>query len=417
MSPPTHQLDTQLLRVDELRPHPRNARNGDVDAIVESLRINGQYRPIVVARGGVILAGNHTYAAAHELGWDELAAVQLDIDPDSAEARRIMLADNRTADLGGYDEGLLLDLLRSLDEDLLGTGYVPDDLDDLVARTTQGLDGMERAAEVETGDAMPARKRTLPLDVILSINAGPSFAEAQAGIRLGWQPGVISDYVTAARAYYRRYPRAPRLAFMDNPWHGYDHEQHLAAVAEMRPKYATTRDLLTREQAAEAKVEYLSLTQVLDQAAEIAEHCEHVILIPKYQCLDKLPESIDGTPVVLGYSVQSSYGGTAVPIKAFAGRPIHLLGGPWKKQRAYLNLMGEDVVSLDNNHVMSVARYAQVVTRSGEMTQLDELLGHHVHSPYFPALVLSCANIASAVVEEYGVALEPIGNGPDEEDV
>lgn len=147
-----HDLTTTPTPIDTLTPHPRNARNGDTDVIVESLQANGQYRPIVVARGGVILAGNHTYAAAMELGWDTIAAVHLDLDPASPEAIRIMLADNRTADMGRYDEALLLDLLRALDGDLEGTGYSDDDLNHLaeVLDTLPPPDGGDGGAFDET---------------------------------------------------------------------------------------------------------------------------------------------------------------------------------------------------------------------------------------------------------------------------
>lgn len=130
---PTHDLTTNHYPIGDLRPHPDNPRNGDTDAISESLRVNGQYRPIVVARGGVILAGNHTYMAAMELGWETIDGVALDVDPESPEALRIMLADNRTADRAWYDDGLLLGLLESLDS-LDGTGYVPGDVDALFTK-------------------------------------------------------------------------------------------------------------------------------------------------------------------------------------------------------------------------------------------------------------------------------------------
>lgn len=134
MGRPQHNLSTVTKPWGELKPHPDNPRNGDTDAIAESLRVNGQYRPIVITEDGTILAGNHTYAAAGELGWDTLDAVVLAIDPHSTEAKRIMLADNRTADLGRYDDGLLAGLLALLDDaegGLLGTGYDADDLADL----------------------------------------------------------------------------------------------------------------------------------------------------------------------------------------------------------------------------------------------------------------------------------------------
>lgn len=130
---PTHDLTTHHLPITTLHPHPDNPRNGDTDAIAESLRVNGQYRPIVATSDGTILAGNHTYMAAVELGWETISVVTLDVDPGSVDAVRIMLADNRTADLGGYDDGLLLSLLDTVGVDLLGSGFTDDDVDRLRA--------------------------------------------------------------------------------------------------------------------------------------------------------------------------------------------------------------------------------------------------------------------------------------------
>ena len=134
-------LTTRQIHLPNLRPHPRNAREGDIEAIAESLREHGQYRPIVTSRDGYILAGNHTWMAAASLGWQNIAAVTIDVDHDTPEARKIMLADNRTAELGGYDEGLLLDLIDSLDGDIVGTGYDTEALDMLrrsLADTPEG---------------------------------------------------------------------------------------------------------------------------------------------------------------------------------------------------------------------------------------------------------------------------------------
>lgn len=131
-------LTTEQVPTDDLRPHPQNPRNGDIDAIAESLRVNDQYRPIVIAQDGTILAGNHTYMAALQIGWDTIAAVRLDVHPDSEQAHRIMLADNRLADLGSYDPGILAGLLAHLDQTvgLVGTGYREEDLVDLLNQIT-----------------------------------------------------------------------------------------------------------------------------------------------------------------------------------------------------------------------------------------------------------------------------------------
>lgn len=120
---------------EELTAYHKNPRHGDTDAIARSLETNGQYRPIVVNLGThtgrplEVLAGNHTRAAALQLGWDSIAATTIDVDDH--QAARIVAADNRTADLGGYDNETLIGLLQGLD-DLDGTGYTSADLDDLL---------------------------------------------------------------------------------------------------------------------------------------------------------------------------------------------------------------------------------------------------------------------------------------------
>jgi len=124
------------VSVDLIEPFPGNPRIGDVAAIMESLVENQQFAPIVVQQStGYIISGNHTYRAACELGWGEIDVVYLDVD--NTQAKRILLAANKIADRGTYDERLLADLLSDiLDESdalLEGTGYTSDEVDDLLA--------------------------------------------------------------------------------------------------------------------------------------------------------------------------------------------------------------------------------------------------------------------------------------------
>ncbi len=114
-------LTTEYVPTDRLRPHPDNPRRGDVSAIVGSLRAHGQYRPVVVRRAtSEVLAGNHTLIAVRQLGWSEIAVTFVDVDEE--RAKRILLVDNRTNDLAGFDTQALVDLLSGL-PDLEGTGY------------------------------------------------------------------------------------------------------------------------------------------------------------------------------------------------------------------------------------------------------------------------------------------------------
>lgn len=120
------------VNVDDLKPYEKNPRVGDVAAIAESLRVNGQFRPLVVRYDtNEILAGNHTWKAAKSLGWATVAVSYL-WEVTDKEAARIVLADNRYSDLATYDPHALAAMLTGL-TDLNGTGYEPSDVDALLA--------------------------------------------------------------------------------------------------------------------------------------------------------------------------------------------------------------------------------------------------------------------------------------------
>lgn len=123
-------MESLKVLVDSLKEFEGNPRKGNVKELAASLKANGQYKPIVVQKSTKqILAGNHLWKAAKELGWKEIDIVEIDVD--DKKAKKIVAADNRLADLGGYDEQALLDLLGEID--LSGTGYVTADVDDLLA--------------------------------------------------------------------------------------------------------------------------------------------------------------------------------------------------------------------------------------------------------------------------------------------
>lgn len=129
----------ETLPITDLHLYDRNPRQGDVQAIKSSMLANGIFRPIVVNKGthtgkpNQVLAGNHSLKAMRELAadnpddtrWSMVQVWMVDVDED--HAAKIVLADNRTADLGAYDDAALLDLIESLDTGLEGTGYNDDD--------------------------------------------------------------------------------------------------------------------------------------------------------------------------------------------------------------------------------------------------------------------------------------------------
>lgn len=132
----------EIVPISKLYQSPDNANNGDLDAIGESIEVNGFYSPIIVQRStNYILAGNHRYVAAIAQGAVVIPAIYLDVD--EKQAKRIMVADNRTTRLGFDDDSQLLNVLEDLyatDVGLAGTGYEYEDYAKLAAELNGPLD-------------------------------------------------------------------------------------------------------------------------------------------------------------------------------------------------------------------------------------------------------------------------------------
>ena len=191
---PAHDLQVTDLQVSELRTYHRNPRKGNTQVIAQSLVVNGMYRPIVVNAGThtgrplEVLAGNHTLMAARDLGWESVAAVTVDVDDD--QAARIVAADNRTSDIGEYDDRLLLELLADL-PDLDGTGYDPGDLEALEAAIAADNDPSKYDGVGQPG--ILAERFLIPPFTILDARQGWWRQQKKAWIALGIESGETRE--------------------------------------------------------------------------------------------------------------------------------------------------------------------------------------------------------------------------------
>ena len=114
MSTITADLLQLAVDINTLNVLPDNPRQGDIESVRKSYEQFGQRKPIVVRRGDrVVIAGNHQLLAARELGWQDIAVVF--VDDDDATAAAFAVADNRTSDLGTYDDALLYALLSQVE--------------------------------------------------------------------------------------------------------------------------------------------------------------------------------------------------------------------------------------------------------------------------------------------------------------
>jgi hypothetical protein len=142
-STPTAEPVPATAKPSELNTYYKNARRGDVSAIAASLKAHDQMKPITVNRGtftgrvNEVLAGNHTLMAVRDLAerfpddprWSQILVHWVDVDED--RAARFVVADNRTAELGGFDAVQMAELLKGFGDDLDGIGYTAEQVADL----------------------------------------------------------------------------------------------------------------------------------------------------------------------------------------------------------------------------------------------------------------------------------------------
>src|SRR5690606_22655938 len=107
-------------------------RNDDaVPQVADSIRRFGFGAPIVARRTGpgrgVIIAGHTRWKAARVLGLDRVPVRFMDLS--EADARALMLADNKLAEIAEWDDDMLREVISELGSqefDLSGLGW-PDE--------------------------------------------------------------------------------------------------------------------------------------------------------------------------------------------------------------------------------------------------------------------------------------------------
>jgi len=153
-------LRIESIDISKLNPDPTNARKHDANnlaAIVGSLKLFGQRKPIVVTGANLIVAGNGTVEAAKELGWKEIMIVRTPTDWTPEQVKAYALADNRTAELAEWDSDVLTKQLLELDS----VGW---DLKELGFETLEPPTNVEIVQEDEVPD-LPKNPVSKPGDV------------------------------------------------------------------------------------------------------------------------------------------------------------------------------------------------------------------------------------------------------------
>jgi DNA modification methylase len=143
----------EIWPVEKLVPYARNPRthsDQQVTQIAASIAEFGFVNPVLVDSDAGILAGHGRLLGAQKLRLKEVPVIVLDhLSP--AQRRAYLLADNKLAELAGWDENLLRTELRDLelaDFDLGVIGFSDDELRDLLAdEVSPGLTDEDAAPE------------------------------------------------------------------------------------------------------------------------------------------------------------------------------------------------------------------------------------------------------------------------------
>lgn len=224
------------------------------------------------------------------------------------------------------------------------------------------------------------------MDLIFCAGKNPTFAAI--AIAAGFRYGAQLPCATYGPVW-----------FADQNWKRPDRTRYMQALAAERPHMATVLDWERPEQ----------LPEVLGWAEDAASLVERVLIIPKLASwsnpLDRLPRRIGHAQVVAAYSVPTRHGGTDLPIRSFAGWPVHLLGGSPHEQMRLARVFaahGAMVVSVDGNMHMRQANLLGAFWRAekgrkGHWVQLSEVGdGDFGRDSNVEAFRRSCHNIMDA---------------------
>ena len=161
MSERVRDLKVERAPISTLRPYAGNARTHtkkQIRQIVESIRTFGWTNPILIHENRRVVAGHGRLEAARLLGLEEVPVIRLR-DLTEAQVRAYIIADNRLAELAGWDEKLLSIELKALakielDFEIEVTGFNTAEIDSLIIGPVDADDEANRVPEIDA-DTQP----------------------------------------------------------------------------------------------------------------------------------------------------------------------------------------------------------------------------------------------------------------------
>jgi DNA modification methylase len=153
--------------VDELKPNPKNARTHSkhqIRQIAASIKEFGFTNPILIDKGGSVIAGHGRLEAAKGLHVESVPTVILE-NLSADQVRAYMIADNRLAEKAGWDPEILSIELQHLvsietDFDVTVTGFAAAEID-LILSTSTGKPDPDDSFEIATATEATSKPGSL----------------------------------------------------------------------------------------------------------------------------------------------------------------------------------------------------------------------------------------------------------------
>ena len=120
-------MEVFMRRIEDIVPYEYNPRDNDeaAEVVAESIKEFGFQNPIILDENDVVICGHARLKAAMLLGLEEVPCIAVtDLTP--AQVRAFRIADNKTAEIAGWDYDALcreFQELSEMDFDLNLTGF------------------------------------------------------------------------------------------------------------------------------------------------------------------------------------------------------------------------------------------------------------------------------------------------------
>jgi len=157
--PPTFALQVAYKPISLLRSNARNARTHSkkqIERLADGIRRFGFTNPVLIDGDDTLIAGHGRVEAARSLGLAEVPTLRLDYMSE-AEKRAYVIADNRLAELAGWDRDLLaieFEALHACDFDLTLTGFDLPEIDIIIDEHRTENESADSGEDAQPGPAI-----------------------------------------------------------------------------------------------------------------------------------------------------------------------------------------------------------------------------------------------------------------------